>query len=258
MAFATDPVSAPGADPLLDDGARVNESVAIPGRFNGPLHSGNGGYCGGVFAGLLPAGAAEISLRSPVPLDTPLEVVREDDCAVRVLDGGALIAEARPAPGVDVEVPDAVTPGEARLAATRYRGRPDGLFSRCFVCGRARADAFGVFAGPVEGRPLVASPWTPPAWTARPGGEVRSEFVWSVLDCPTYFACYPSGDLPVSVLARMAARLDGPVVAGEEHMVIAWPINSDGRKRHAGSALLTGGGGVLAVARVLVIEPRAA
>jgi len=198
----------------------------------------------------------EVSLRRPVPLDAPLDLVREKDGTVRVLDGEALVVEARPAPGLDVEVPAPVSPHEAHLASARYRGLSDGLFSRCFVCGRARRDAFGVFAGAVEGRQLVASPWTPPSWTADAAGRVLPEFVWAVLDCPTYFALYTDGELPMSVLARLTARIDAPVVAGDEHVVIAWPIETDGRKRHAGSAVLGPDGEALAVAHALLIEPR--
>jgi hypothetical protein len=233
----------------------VSESLSIPSRFNGPLESGNGGYCSGVVASFL-EGTAEVSLRRPVPLDTPLDVVRENDGSVRVLDGETLVIEARSAPAFEVEVPAPVSPDEARLAAGRYRGRSDGLFRRCFVCGRAREDAFGVFAGAVEGRQLVASPWTPPSWTADAAGRVLPEFVWAVLDCPTYFALYMNGELPTSVLARLTARIDAPVVAGDEHVVIAWPIETDGRKRHAGSAVLSPDGEALAVARALLIEPR--
>jgi hypothetical protein len=114
-----------------------------------------------------------------------------------------------------------------------------------------------VFAGAVEGRRIVASPWTLPSWAADAAGRVLPEFVWAVLDCPTYFALYMNGELPASVLARLTARIDAPVVAGAEHVVIAWPIETDGRKRHAGSAVLSPDGETLAVARALLIEPRA-
>ena len=67
------------------------------------------------------------------------------------------------------------------------------------------------------------------------------EFVWAVLDCPTYFALYMDGELPLSMLARLSARIDAPIAAGEEHVVIAWPIELDGRKRHAGAARAFGG-----------------
>jgi hypothetical protein len=234
----------------------VSETVRIPSQFNGPLESGNGGYCSGVIAGFI-AGTAEVSLRAAVPLDRSLDVARENDGSVRVLDGETFVAEARPVSELDAEVPAAVTLQKAGQAAARYRGLLDGVFSRCFVCGRAREDAFGVFAGAVEGRQLVASPWTPSAWTADATGSVLPEFVWAVLDCPTYFATYMNEELAPGVLARLAARIDAPVVAEEECVVIAWPIETDGRKRHAGSAVLSRDGEALAVARALLIEPRA-
>jgi hypothetical protein len=131
-----------------------------------------------------------------VPLDSPLDVERGSDGSVGVLHDGALIATARAARAFDIEVPAPPGPREARRAAARYRGLSEGVFSRCFVCGRAREDAFGVFAGPVDGRQLVATPWTPPAWTADSAGRVLPEFVWAVLDCPScYYALYMSGPL---------------------------------------------------------------
>jgi hypothetical protein len=234
----------------------VTESLTIPRRFNGPLDSGNGGFCAGAVAGLL-GGRAEVSLRKPVPLDMPLAVERDSFGAVRVLDGEALIAEGHPEPDFEIDVPEPVSPDEARQAAERYRGLDDGVFSRCFVCGRAREDAFGVFAGTVEGRDVVASPWTPPDWAAGASGNVLPEIVWAVLDCPTYFALYQDGELPLSVLASLTGRIDAPVVAGEEHVVMAWPIAKDGRKHHAGAAVLSADGEILAAAHALLIAPRA-
>ncbi len=233
----------------------MSEAISIPSHFNGPLESAQGGYTAGVLAGFLP-GAVEVSLRRAVPLDTPLDVVREGDQSVRVLDGEALIAEGRSVPEFELDIPPPVSSEAARRAMEHYRGLSDGLFSRCFVCGRARDDAFGVFAGVVEGRELVASPWTPPDWTAGAGGHVLAEFVWAALDCPTYFALYPSGELPLSVLARLTARIDATVLAGEEHVITAWPLEAEGRKRHAGAAVLSADGETLAVAEALLIEPR--
>jgi hypothetical protein len=201
----------------------VPETISIPARFNGPKESGNGGYSAGAVAQFLD-GAAEVSLRAPVPLDTPLAVERAS-CAA------------------------------AHEAQRSYRAPVDGPFSHCFVCGRAREDAFGVFAGVVEGRDLVASPWTPPEWTAGPDGHVRPEFLWAVLDCPTYFALYAHDDeLPMSVLGRMTARVDGTATPGDEHVVIAWPLGREGRKHRAGAAVLSPGGTPIAVAEALLIE----
>jgi hypothetical protein len=107
----------------------------------------------------------------------------------------------------------------------------------------------------VEGRDLVASPWTPPEWTAGPDGHVRPEFLWAVLDCPTYFALYAHDDeLPMSVLGQMTARVDGTATPGDEHVVIAWPLGREGRKHRAGAAVLSPGGTPIAVAEALLIE----
>jgi len=228
--------------------------VSIPARFNGPLASGNGGYSAAVFARLLD-GPAAVSLRSPVPLARELGVEREGE-GLRIVDGETLVAAVEPAPELDLDIPGAVSLEEARLAAQRYRGLSGGEFSRCFVCGRDREDSLGVFAGAIEGRDLVASPWAPPQWAAEDSGRVLPEIVAAVLDCPTYFALYMHGDLRTSYLARFQARLDSPVRAGEEYVSIAWPIEVDGRKLHAGSALLTASGTVLAAARALLVEPR--
>jgi hypothetical protein len=233
---------------------RVSQTLSVPGRFNGPLTSGHGGYCSGVIAGFV-EGPAEVTLRSPVPLDTRLDVAPEDDGSIRVLDGETLVAEAHSAPELELEVPSPVGVEAARQASTRYRGRSDGLFGRCFVCGRGRDDALGVFAGSVDGRGLVASPWTPAPWTAGDSGQVLPEFIWAVMDCPTYFAIYRE-TRPLSFLGRMIARIDAPVAVGAEHVVIAWPISADGRKHQAGAAVLSADGEVLAAARALMIEPR--
>lgn len=232
----------------------MSESLVIPAEFNGPMESGNGGYSAGAVAAFLD-GPAGVSLRRPVPLDTPLNVTVENG-AVRALDGDELIAEAEPAPGFELETPEAVGVEEAREASTHYRGISDGPFSRCFVCGRAREDALEVFAGPVEGRDVVASPWTPPSRTAGDDGFVRPEIVWAVLDCPTYFAAYSGEEGTIAFLARLTGRIDAPVRVGEEHVVMAWPIAVDGRKRRAGSAVLSADGEVLAAAEALLIEPR--
>lgn len=232
------------------------DSLVVPARFNGPMESGNGGYSAGAVAALLD-GAVEVSLRRPVPLDRPLETVA-DGGTIRVLDGDELIAEATGMADFEIEVPTPVGPADAREAMTRYRGLAEGPFSRCFVCGRAREDGLGVFAGPLEDRPVVASTWTPDSSMAGAGGQVRPEFVWAVLDCPAYFAAYLDEESTISFLARFIARVEAPVSAGEEHVVIAWPLEVDGRKRYAGSAVLSADGDVLARAEALLVEPRQA
>jgi hypothetical protein len=60
----------------------------------------------------------------------------------------------------------------------------------------------------------------------------------------------------MSVLGRLTARIDGPVRAGAEHVVMSWPLEVDGRKRLAGAAVLSAEGEPLAVATGLMIEAR--
>jgi len=50
------------------------QTMTIPRRFRGPPNSGNGGYVCGMLARQI-AGAAEITLRAPPPLETELGVV---------------------------------------------------------------------------------------------------------------------------------------------------------------------------------------
>ena len=229
--------------------------MLIPETLNGPAASANGGYACGTLARFID-GPAEVTLRAPVPLGRELTVSGEDGGSVVLRDGEELLAEGRPTDGVDLAAPDPIGLDEARRASERYIGAemPE-TFHRCFVCGVARQDALGVFAGEVEGRGLVASPWVPAGWTAV-GGVVREEIVWAVLDCPTYYATALDGSRPLSMLGRLAVELIGPIEQGAPHVVVGWPLGKEGRKHRAGSAILTAEGRLRALARALLIELR--
>lgn len=233
---------------------KPTHTIVVDARFNGPLESGNGGYSAGLLAEAV-EGPVDVSLRSPVPLDRPLKVARNEDRSARALDGETLVMEARPASELDLEPPRPVSVAEARAAEKRYPGLDDGPFGCCFVCGRARADAFEVFAGRVGDDGLVATTWRPDDRSAGPDGNVAPEFVWAVLDCPTYFALYDD-PTTLSFLASLQVRIDAPVAVGAKHVVVAWPIGRDGRKHHAGGAVLSADGETLAVGRALLIEAR--
>jgi hypothetical protein len=229
----------------------VSASLVIPRRCNGPLGHGHGGYSCGAVAGLV-EGPAQVSLRRPVPLGTPLTVVPGAD-ATAVLDGDALVAEARPAARLGLD-PPRVSPGEAHEAAARHRDTGMAAFAHCYVCGPEREDSLRVHAGPVPGRDVVATPWTPPAWTAGADGATRTEHVWAAMDCPTYDAAHLGEPPSTSFLVRMQARVDAPVARETEHVVVAWPLGRDGRKRTAAAAVLAADGAVLAVAEALILE----
>jgi hypothetical protein len=219
--------------------------MIVPGRYNGPPESANGGYACGLVAGLL-SGNVEVTLRLPPPLDRELEVVRQDG-RVEIRDGDAVVAEAERA-SVDVEVPEPVPVEAAEEASTRYEGFVHHAYNTCFVCGPEREDGLRVYAGPVEGRPgLLAAPWTP-------GEDVGPELVWAALDCPSGWAVDDFQREGV-LLGRMAARIDRLPEPGEPHVVLGWRVGEDGRKRYAGSALLTADGEVLARARSTWLVP---
>jgi hypothetical protein len=223
------------------------ETVTIPGRFNGPPATANGGYACGVVADAL-GSSARVSLRHPPPLDVPLERWCEGG-EVRLLDGGVLIADGRVArPAVSVPPPPAFE--EAARAAERFVGAQE--FPTCFVCGVERAgDGLGLRPGPLNGG--FACPWTPGEALAR-GGVVDSRFVWSALDCPSGYACMPEDSW--TVLASMTATLEAPLFPGRRYVVTAWPLASHGRKHWAGAAIHEAAGPRVAVAQSLWITAR--
>jgi hypothetical protein len=230
------------------------ETVVIERRFHGPPDSGQGGYACGLLARTI-AGAAEVSLRSPPPLERPLQVTRGADGRVELRDGETVVAEGRPAT-LAIDVPAPAGLAEAEAAVPGYAGFAHHWFPTCFGCGpqRAEGDGLRLFPGPVAGRDVVACPWGPDRTLADPSGVVAPEHVWAALDCPTAFACRFEG--AGIVLARLKARIDGPVRAQEPHVITAWPIAREGRKHLAACAISTPGGEVLAVSEALWIEPR--
>jgi hypothetical protein len=218
----------------------------IPARYMGPDGSANGGYTCGRVAAYVDADAVEVTLRLPPPLETPLAVERDGD-AVRVLDGEALVAEGRPG-SVDVEPPQ-VSFAEAEQASGHSPGAEEHEFPRCFVCGPLRepGDGLRILPGPVrEG--VVAAPWT-----AR---ELAPEIVWAAIDCIGAFATGSVGRRGSAVLGRMTARIDRLPAEGEACVVVGWSLGADGRKLHAGTALLGADGRPAAVSHQVWIAPR--
>jgi hypothetical protein len=221
--------------------------ISFSRRFRGPLASANGGYACGRLATFVSAEEVEVTLRLPPPLERPLAVRREGERRL-LLDGDALVAEARPAP-VGIEPPPAVSPAEAERAAARHIRVGNPVFAECFVCGiREEDDGLGVRVGAVPGRePLQAAPWLV--------RESAPELVWAAIDCPGAYAVGAAGR-GEAVLGRMTARVLRVPAAGEICVVVAWPLGADGRKAFAGTALLAEDGELLALARQVWIEPR--
>ena len=224
--------------------------LTIARRFRGPRTSANGGYAAGLLARAVGAPAVEVTLRLPPPLERPLAVTRDGDRWL-LHDGDALVAEARTGdPAVSPPSPPSFEEAAEASRAVGGWGAPE--FEECFVCGtRPEGDGLEIHAGRVPGRDdgLVAT-----TWIAR---DVSPEVVWAAIDCPGAFALRGEGR-GEPLLARITARIDRLPEEGERCVVAAWPLDEDGRKRHAATALYGEDGDVLAISRQLWIEPRRA
>jgi hypothetical protein len=233
----------------------ADPEILIHRRFCGPPASGNGGYsCGRIAAFIGPA--AEITLRAPPPLDTPLTVQR--GASVRLLDGELLVGEGRAAPEFSLELPSPPSWGEATAAGKRYNGLRDHAYGTCFVCGpkRAERDGLRIFCGPWKNG-MVAGTWIPDATLDDGHGEVAPEFLWAAIDCPGSWSVIgrDDADAPVKqvpstmLLGRLAGRIVRGVRVAEDCVVAGWFLGVEGRKYRVGTAVYTRAGAPVAYSR---------
>jgi hypothetical protein len=238
------------------------ETMTIPRRFRGPPNSGNGGYVCGMLARQI-AGAAEVTLRAPPPLETKLDLVEVGTEIWELRQGTTTIAIGR-AVTFDLGRLERATYTEAQEAEKRTPVKPhEHLLPMCFVCGpdRTPGDGLRLFAGPLvrqHANGAFAVPWMPDASLAAADGLVAPEFVWSALDCPTgYVSQYDpeTGNfnvLPI-LLGRLSVRIDGRPRPGERCVVTSWKTGSEGRRLIAGAALFGEEENLLAVGRAIWI-----
>jgi hypothetical protein len=244
----------------------MQEVVVVQEKFRGPPTSGNGGYVSGLLAaltGAAPRRAAEVTLRSPVPLDRELAVLR-DTHGLRVLDGERLIAEARSAE-LDLIIPEPPSFEETLAAQSSslalrvgkhsiLPGERLGVHPICFCCGAelARDAGLHVYSAALPGRDLVAAAWTAPGAFADDTNTLPASIVGAALDCPGEFAWYEKG-LHFALLGRMTLRFDKAVQAAERCVIIGWTLGEEGRKRFAGTALFDARGDLCASAKAVWI-----
>jgi hypothetical protein len=221
------------------------EDIVVDPAFTGPPSVAQGGYACGRLARFVP-GAAEVTLRKPVPLGVALRVESYDD-GVAMYDGSTVVATAASS-RVDLAVPEAPTLAEASLASAAFPGFATHPFPGCLVCGTERSDdvAFQLFPGPLAGRDLLAAVWHP-GDGAVSDGVVRTEFAWAALDCPAgwaaaWFASRLGTPAGPAVLGRMTARIYEPIPAGDACILVGWLIGRSGRKLDAASALFAPSG----------------
>ncbi len=224
--------------------------VRLPSRFCGPPGSANGGYACGVVASDL-SHPVEVTLHAPPPLEVDLSLEVTGGTA-QLLAEGVLVATAREA---DVAVPAPTPPAYERVleASAQF---DHNAYSRshaypgCFTCGpeREEGDGLRIFPGAAERPDLRMWPWTPRAFATDPA--VPEPVVWAALDCQSGFAALAAAPSPAPiVLGRMTAVLHAAVPAHEPVIVAGWPGSVEGRKRHAGSAVWSRDGRLLAASR---------
>ncbi|GMQ86337.1 MAG: hypothetical protein BMS9Abin07_1911 [Acidimicrobiia bacterium] len=228
----------------------MEREIIIDGRFRGPPDSANGGYAAGVVAEGIETTVA-VSLRAPPPLDTPMRLEGDGETS-RLVQADVLIAEASPAT-LNLEVPDPPSLAEAVEASKRFVWAEGHRLPHCFVCGtdRRHGDGLRIFAGPLAGSDVVAAPWLPEPSLVAAGEPLDRRYVWSALDCPSYFGLATT---PAALLGRLTADISRVPTGGEQLIAMAWPISADGRKHVSASALVTPDGTVIARAEAIWIE----
>ena len=221
--------------------------VTIPAQFNGPLHSGNGGYVAGLLAEeLAGTGPVTSTLRIPPPLDVPLSW-EHDGAEVRLLTAGGAVVGSASAGGFTREVTGCPTPEEAAEGLAHYPGFTHHPFNHCFTCGTARdeGDGLRLFAGPIDpAKPgLTSTPWTPHEAFGGDDGTLDIPVAWAALDCPGGWAADFSRH--TMVLGRMTAELNRRPRAGEPYISVGHLQAQEGRKFLTDTALYAEGGELL-------------
>ena len=211
----------------------------------------HGGHVAGLLTEALGADATRVRLRRPVPTAQPLQLIAPAPGHVELYGAPELLAEAAAAEVV-LDVPAPVSPAEAARAAERAPAAARHPFPGCWCCGPAHPHGLGLLPGPVPGRRLVAAVWTPPAALADGDGTLPPAVVCAALDCPQLWALMqhaPAASAERVVTEVLETRLERPVRAGVPHVVMAWPIGRDGRRRLAGAAIVGPDGELCAAGR---------
>ncbi len=216
-------------------------SFTVPTRFCGPPDSGNGGYTCGMVARELIAevpGAVECTLRTPVPLNIPLQIERTPKGAV-LKAGDKVVIEAAPATiEVTPPVPISFAAAQAAMASSAALD-PRHPFPTCFVCGPKRGahDGLRIFPAPVANGQYAAA-WIPDHEFGMKDDQhlLRPEFLWAAMDCPTGFASgFPTAGKLVT--GRLAVHQLHPICTGVECVLMAWPLSVEGRKYFSAACL---------------------
>ncbi len=226
----------------IDDGP--TNSIRVPGWFQGPTGSGQGGWTAAQLIGI--AGQpSTIAFRAPIPLDTDLRVVSDRDHHAVVDMTGPEDVVVMEATSWDPDFPETepVSLDVARIGRSRFaRTNDDHPVPHCFSCG-LQPDAMKVHPGELDdGR--FATDWRAPAWAvnreAPPEEVVASGAIWAALDCTAALYACTHGGLRTAFTVQLAVEMLEPIRPDEHYALVGWSGHGapewDGRKRTAASA----------------------
>lgn len=223
--------------------------VVIKHQFRGPPNSGNGGYVCGMIGREI-EGASTIALRALIPLDTALDLESGGETVRLVGRDGTLIAEGRKSTLTLPEPPAPPSLEQARAAGDRCPVIAKPFHPPCFTCSsiREEGDGLRILPGQIDGAPPghVACVWTPNAVFADKDGLIPTEIVWAALDCPGSLAWIVKTGSGGGLLGTMTGEVLRRPRAGEDTIVVAWPIEQSGRKFVSGVALFDAQGALMA------------
>lgn len=202
-----------------------------------------GGWSAGLLAGADPF---EVRFHAPVRPGAETFVVTEEDRRLMVDANGTVLSEGRHWLPKEPQTPPPPTAYEAAFASASYTGHRVHLFPDCFCCGPRRPHAEGLHVYPalVAGE-QVAALWRTPELTA-------PEVIWASLDCPAIWALIhasESGCTDRIVSGTMSTQIFDAVTPNTDHVIHAWKLGEEGRRRFTGAALRDVDGRLLAFSR---------
>ncbi len=231
----------------------MKNSLTIEPRFCGPINSGNGGYVCGKLANYVDY-IAEVTLCQPPPLSTEMEILVDEEF-LQLMHSNEVIATVKPGT-IDFEAPKAPSFNMSVEASKNYVGFNTHPYPNCFVCGpnRESPDALCIFPGETPDEKMIAAPWKPNELLSDGKGNVKNEFVWSALDCPSGLVVLEESKM--ILLGRMTAQIKHKISIDEKCVVIGWLKEKEGQKFFSGTAIYSESTGLYAVANATWIDTK--
>jgi hypothetical protein len=222
-------------------------TLTVPARFSGPPGYANGGWIAGMLAQATGLDPIQITLRSPVPLETELTLTTD-----QLFHGETLIAEVAPG-SFARDVPPFVQQVDAIAAESITRVRATTDYGDCLVCGVNRPDGYQLHPGPIEAdSTLSACRWRPPLITPALDPADVIPATWAAMDCPGVWTV--DAALEPMLLGRMTGSVSAPPHLDEDAIVVGQFHAREGRKMLTSTAIYSTDGALMARAEQVWIS----